>query len=58
MIYKLACFFFACGVATIPALAIGSMLALFSIDTGIFVGSFVFVSLVDTLMIKMPAAKK
>ena len=58
MSYKLACFVFSCGVAVIPALAFGGMASILSNDVGVFTGIFVFVSLVDTLMIKMPAAKK
>jgi len=58
MIYKLACFVYACMVATLPALAFGGIASILSNDAGVFTGIFVFVSLVDTLMIKMPAAKK
>lgn len=58
MIYKLTYFIFACGLATIPALAFGSMATLVNLDAGVFTGIFVYVSLVHTLIIKMPDAKK
>ena len=56
--HKLACFVFACMLATLPALAFGGMAALINNDVGLFTGIFVFVSLVDILIINMPDAKK